>query len=70
MKFFSIFVLLAIIAFNSILCTEPKNMEELEDSEDWEGITSAICKNNYPNSIKDELEKCSQLDAYYKFDVT
>ena len=71
MKVVSIFIIFTIFAFNLIACNEPKNPEELEESEDWQSIADEICKiNDNSGSIKQQIEECQKIDPYYKFDVS
>ena len=62
--------LLLLLTIHQIVCNQPKNMEELENSEDWEGIHDQICKHNHSNDIRKQIEKCHiDNDPHYKFDV-
>ncbi|XP_054155281.1 uncharacterized protein LOC128953785 [Oppia nitens] len=61
-----IFITLVIIS--GTVCREPTNNEELEDSENWSELSTEICKKDHSIEVKAKIEKCDELDVYYKFD--
>ncbi|CAG2164650.1 unnamed protein product [Oppiella nova] len=61
--------LLLVIVVNMALvdCKEQPNMEDLEDSENWTEVSAEICKKDHSDDVKAKIEKCNELDSYYKF---
>lgn len=64
---FGIFLIL-FISIEIIHCDEPPNKEEVD--ENYAEISAEICKNELSSEKQAEIEKCHQLDPYYKFDVS